>query len=354
MQRGPAPAIRLTIATLLAGIGAALVLLGLLAVLRASGLGAGGAAPGGSGGPVAGATAPLSTASPADGQAPAMSATPLPTASGSPTPIPAEVVLVGAGDIGRCDATHDEETAALVEARPGIVFTLGDNAYEHGSADDFRDCFGPSWGRLKERIELPVPGNHEYETRDAAGYTAYFGERAVRDGATWYSTDIGAWHVVVLDSTCNRVPGGCDPDSPQLAWLRDDLAASDARCTLALFHHPRFSSGEHGSDDGVAPFWDVLYDAGADLVLNGHEHSYERFAPQDPQGRPDDERGIMELIVGTGGAELREFHDPIANSRVRSSLAYGVIELRLTQNGWRWQFHPTDRSVVDAGTGQCH
>ena len=166
--------------------------------------------------------------------------------------------------------------------------------------------------------------------------------------------DIGAWHVVVLDSTCNRVPGGCDADSPQLEWLRDDLAASDARCTLALFHHPRFSSGDHGSDDGVAPFWDALYAAGADLVLNGHDHDYERFAPQDPQGNADDERGIMELVVGTGGAELREFKDPVANSRVRSSLAYGVVELRLNQNGWRWQFYPTDHSFIDAGAGSCH
>ena len=249
---------------------------------------------------------------------------------------------------------NDEATAALLAERPGIVFTLGDNAYDDGSAEDFRDCFGPSWGRVKDRIELPVPGNHEYDTRDAEAYKDYFGDRAVRDGATWYSVDLGAWHVVVLDSTCDRVEGGCGPDSPQLAWLREDLAASDARCTLALFHHPRFSSGDHGSDDDVAPFWDVLYEAGADLVLNGHEHDYERFAPQDPAGNADDERGIMQLIVGTGGAELREFKDPVANSRVRSSLAYGVIELRLNQNGWRWQFYPTDHSFIDAGAGSCH
>ena len=348
MQRRPTPAVRLAIATLLAGAGALLIVLGLVTLLRAAGLGAD-ATPEGSAGPVA-ASDPAAPAT----DAPGLTASPAPTTAGSPTPIPAEVILVGAGDIGRCDRATDEDTAALVEERPGIVFTLGDNAYDHGSAGDFRDCFGSSWGRLKDRIELPVPGNHEYDTDDAAGYKEYFGERAVRDGATWYSVDLGSWHVVVLDSTCDRVAGGCGPDSPQVAWLRDDLAASDARCTLALFHHPRFSSGEHGSDDDVAPFWDVLYEAGADLVLNGHEHDYERFAPQDPAGNADAERGIMQLVVGTGGTELREFEDPVANSQLRSSLAYGVIELRLAQNGWRWQFHSTDNSFSDAGAGHCH
>ena len=355
MQRGTAPAIRLAAATLLASAGVLLVVLGLLTLLRAGGVGSDDTPPG-SGGPAAVGTAP---ASPGPSAAPDGSGTPgatvaSPTTPGSPTPVPAEVVLVGAGDIGRCDRTTDEDTAALVAERPGIVFTLGDNAYERGSSEEFRDCFGSSWGRVKDRIELPVPGNHEYETRDAAGYKEYFGERAVRDGATWYSVDLGQWHVVVLDSTCDRVEGGCGPDSAQLAWLRDDLASSDARCTLALFHHPRFSSGDHGSDENVAPFWDALYAAGADLVLNGHEHDYERFAPQDPAGNADDARGIMQLIVGTGGAELRDFDDPVANSRVRSSLAYGVIELRLQQHGWRWQFHPTDGSFADAGTGTCH
>ena len=349
MHRGPAPAIRRAVATVLAAGGALLVVLGLVTLLRAVGVGSG-TAPDATGAPAAAATAPASAAP----SGAASTGTPGPTTSTSPTPLPVEVVLLGAGDIGRCDRTTDEDTAALLEQRPGIVFTLGDNAYDRGSAEEFRDCFGSSWGRIKDRIELPVPGNHEYETRDAAGYKEYFGERAVRDGATWYSVDIGAWHVVVLDSTCDRVPGGCGPDSPQLDWLRTDLASSDARCTLALFHHPRFSSGDHGSDDDVAPFWDVLYKAGADLVLNGHEHDYERFAPQDPAGNADDERGITQLIVGTGGTELREFKDPVANSRVRSSLAHGVIELRLAQTGWRWQFHATDRSFTDAGTGRCH
>jgi 3',5'-cyclic AMP phosphodiesterase CpdA len=160
--------------------------------------------------------------------------------------------------------------------------------------------------------------------------------------------------VVVLDSTCDKVEGGCAADSPQVQWLRADLAASTARCTVALFHHPRFSSGEHGSDTAVAAIWDALYEAGADLVLNGHEHSYERFAPQDPQGRPDDARGIMELIVGTGGAALRGFHDPVANSQVRAAVSHGIVELRLDRAGWSWQFDATDGAFRDAGSGRCH
>ena len=298
--------VRLAVATLLAAGGALLVVLGLVTLLRAAGVGSGTSADA-SGAPVAAATAPASatpSGSPADTAAPSA------TTTGSPTPVPAEVVLVGAGDIALCDGMNDEATAALLAERPGVVFTLGDNAYDDGSAEDFRDCFGPSWGRVKDRIELPVPGNHEYDTRDAAAYKEYFGERAVRNGATWYSVDLGAWHVVVLDSTCNRVEGGCGPDSPQLAWLRDDLAASDARCTLALFHHPRFSSGDHGSDDDVAPFWDVLYAAGADLVLNGHEHDYERFAPQDPAGNADDQRGDHAAHRGHGWRRAARLQGP--------------------------------------------
>ena len=348
MQRRPTPAVRLAIATLLAGAGALLIVLGLVTLLRAAGLGAG-ATPEGPAGPVAGSD-PAAPATPAPGP----TVSPAATTSGSPTPIPAEVVLVGAGDIGRCDRTTDEDTAALVEERPGIVFTLGDNAYDHGSAGDFRDCFGSSWGRLKDRIELPVPGNHEYDTDDAAGYKEYFGERAVRDGATWYSVDVGSWHVVVLDSTCDRVAGGCGPDSPQVAWLRDDLAASDARCTLALFHHPRFSSGEHGSDDDVAPFWDVLYEADADVVLNGHDHDYERFAPQTPHGDLDVVRGIREFVVGTGGKSQRAFANVRPNSEARSARSLGILELTLGRSAYSWRYRPAVGRFADAGAARCH
>jgi hypothetical protein len=225
---------------------------------------------------------------------------------------------------------------------------------ERGTREEFRDCFGPSWGRLKDRIAFPVPGNHDYKTPDAEGYREYFGDAAVRDGTTWYSEDVGTWHVVVLDSECGLLANRCGPDSAQLRWLREDLAGNDSRCTLALFHHPRFSSGDHGPDDAVAPFWDALYAAGADLVLNGHEHDYERFAPQDPAGRADAARGITQVIVGTGGAQLREFKDPVENSRVRSSLAHGVISLRLQASGWTYRFESIDGSFTDEGAGSCH
>jgi alkaline phosphatase len=266
---------------------------------------------------------------------------------------PRDPVLVGAGDIGRCDSEDDDATAALVERLPGIVFTLGDNAYERGSPDEFRDCFGPSWGRLRDRIELPAPGNHDHETDGALGYRDYFGAVAVRDGTTWYSREVGAWHVVVVDSTCAKVEGGCGPGSPQLEWLRTDLAASGSRCTLAIVHHPRFSSGDHGSDASVAPFWDVLHAAGADLVLSGHEHDYERFGPQDPAGRADPE-GLTQLIVGTGGAPLRGFREPVANSRVRASLAHGVLSLTLRPSGWAFRFETVDGSFTDEGAAACH
>jgi Calcineurin-like phosphoesterase len=343
-QRDPAPAARLWLAAVLAGLGAVLVLAGVSAVLRAPG--------GPAQQPAGGRTqAAVTTAPPTTPTAPGTAG---PDASGDPSPSPGNPVLVGAGDIGRCDSTADEDTAALVERMPGTVFTLGDNAYDTGSADDYRDCFGPSWGRFRDRIAFPVPGNHDYETDGAAGYRGYFGATAVRDGATWYSADLAAWHVVVLDSTCARVDGGCRPDSPQVRWLTADLAANDARCTLALFHHPRFSSGYHGNDRAVGPFWDALYAGGADLVVNGHEHSYERFAPQDPSGARDEAHGIMELIAGTGGADLRAFNAPQPNSRIRASVAHGVLVLTLRPSGWTWAFTSVDGTFSDTGSGACH
>ncbi|HEX5826056.1 MAG TPA: metallophosphoesterase [Candidatus Limnocylindrales bacterium] len=340
-QRRPSAVLRVVLATLLASAGAVLLVAGLLSALG----------PDDALGPD-GPEAILGTPPPAATPIPAApTSTPAPGASAA---TPGIVTLVGAGDIADCASDADEETARLVEGLSGIVFTLGDNAYENGSEDEFATCFDPTWGRFKDRIELPVPGNHEYGTEDAAGYRAYFGERAVRDGRTWYSTDVGAWHVVVLDSTCDEVEGGCGPDSPQVRWLREDLAASDARCTLALFHHPRFSSGEHGSDAAVAPFWDALYEAGADLILNGHEHSYERFAPLAPTGDRDDERGIVQLIAGTGGRELRGFGDPVEHSRLRAAVSHGVLRLDLQPGSWTFQFLSTDGVFSDTGARACH
>ncbi|MCJ7711260.1 MAG: metallophosphoesterase [Chloroflexi bacterium] len=263
-------------------------------------------------------------------------------------------MLVGAGDIARCDSDADEATASLVEGIPGIVFTLGDTAYDSGSEAELRDCYGPSWGRFRDRTRFVVTGNHDIRTDGGAPLRAYFGDAASRDGVTWFSEDVGTWHVIVLDSDCDALDGGCGSESAQLRWLRDDLAASDARCTAALWHHPRFSSGTHGNDRAVTPFWDALYAAGADLVLNGHDHDYERFVPQDPEGRQDRERGLTEVVVGTGGGPLREFATSADNAVVRSSVAYGVLALTLQPNGWQFRFESTDGSFSDQGTGACH
>ena len=215
--------------------------------------------------------------------------------------------LLAVGDIGRCDSTHDDATGALAASMNGVVATLGDTAYEDGTTEELHDCFGGSWGAVKDRIRFAVTGNHDIHTDGGAPLQAYMGSAAARDGRTWFSEDLGAWHVVVLDGNCGLAGVRCSGGSEQARWLREDLAASSTRCTLALLHQPRFSSGQHGDDGVVGPLWDALYAAGADLVLDGHDHDYERFAPQDPDGRADAARGITEIVAGTGGAELEAF-----------------------------------------------
>lgn len=292
---------------------------------------------------------PVVTASPPGStQSPSASTSPSP----SPTPTePPPAVLVGAGDIALCSTDADEATAALLDGIPGTVFTAGDNAYGSGTAEQFADCYGPSWGRHLDRT-LPSAGNHDHLTKDLAGYFGYFGSRAGAAGQSWYSTDLGAWHVIVLDSECDKV-GGCGLDRPQGKWLVQDLAASTARCTVAIWHHPRFSSGFHGNDADVDPFWRALYAAGVDVVLNGHDHDYERFAPQDPDANPTPD-GIRQFVVGTGGAALRNFEKTAANSLVRSAIAHGVIKLTLHQAAYDWEFISVDGSFTDAGSATCH
>ncbi len=283
------------------------------------------------------------------GQARPPAATPSPAA----TPRPADPVLVGAGDIASCSEDGDEQTAALLDKIEGTVFTLGDNAYPNGTPQQFMACYDPTWGRHKARTR-PVPGNHDYRTTGAAGYFGYFGGAAGDPATGNYSYDLGAWHIVVLNSNCGEI-GGCGPGSRQERWLKADLAAHPAPCTAAMWHHPRFSSAKHGDDGGMRNLWRVLSEAGAELVLSGHDHTYERFAPQDADGKLDPARGMRQFVVGTGGKELYEFERIEADSEVHSNKTFGVLKLTLHPRAYDWEFVPVRDGVFrDAGSDECH
>ncbi len=257
--------------------------------------------------------------------------------------------MVGAGDIAACGETAHEATARALDTIPGIVFTTGDNAYPDGTAQQFADCYDPTWGRHKARTR-PTPGNHDYHTSGGSAYFAYFGLNAGNPGAGYYSYEVGGWHVIALNSNVD-----IGPDSPQLQWLREDLTAHPALCTVAYWHHPRFSSGQHGNSDALQPIWEALYEAGVDIVLNGHDHNYERFGPQTPTGLTDPVRGIREFVVGTGGKALRPFAELQANSEARASDTYGVLMLTLHPTGYDWEFVPAaGGQFVDGGTADCH
>jgi len=246
-------------------------------------------------------------------------------------------------------ATSDLIVGAGYEA----VLALGDLQYEKGELSAFRASYDPSWGRVKA-ITHPAPGNHEYETEGAAGYYEYFGAAAGSPRKGYYSFDLGRWHLIALNSNCSEI-GGCGAGSRQERWLRADLAAHrSAACTLAYWHHPRFSSGEHGSDSTYTAFWQALYDGNADLVLVGHDHDYERFAPQTPSGALDRARGIREFVVGSGGKSLRTFPTVRPNSEARDVSSLGILELTLGVNEYRWRFRPAVGSFTDAGAGSCH
>ena len=264
-------------------------------------------------------------------------------------PRPAAQTLVGAGDIAVCSSGGDEATAKLLDAIPGTVFTAGDNAYENGSATDYSQCYAASWGKHKGRTR-PAPGNHEYQTTGAAGYFGYFGSAAGDADKGYYSYDLGAWHVVMLNSNLNVGTG-----SAQETWLRADLAAHAKLCTVAIWHHPRYSSGPHGSSIVMQSLWKALYDAGADVVLVAHDHIYERFAPQNAGGQVDMARGLREFVVGTGGASAYAIVTPAPNSEVRNSGTRGVLKLTLYPDRYDWNFVPVAGSTfTDAGSASCH
>jgi hypothetical protein len=277
-----------------------------------------------------------------------------------PAPAPS-VTVYAAGDIARCAYSDPAYSGAADTARTvaaglatdpnAVVLTLGDHTYPHGTAREFADCYGPTWGRFKDRT-WPAPGNHEYYTPKAAPYFAYFGERAARG---WYSLDLGGWHVISLDSSL--APAA---HVAQMAWLRADLASHPARCTLAFWHEPLYSSGGHGSIPKMRQAWRLLMEAGAELVLSGHDHDYERFAPQDADGRLDRARGMRQFVVGTGGAYPTPFLLALPNSEMRDNGRTGVLRLRLLEGRYEWEFLESARltplalPAPDHGSDVCH
>jgi len=260
-------------------------------------------------------------------------------------PAEAPAVLVGAGDIGDCGTEGAHLTGHLLDNIAGTVFTLGDNAYPDGAAKNFADCYEPFWGRHKARTR-PSPGNHEYESRAAADYFAYFGDRAGDPALGYYRFDLGGWSIYSLNSS---VPAGTS--SPQYRWLVDALARDTGTCTLAYWHHPVRSSGMHGDIANMRAIWNLLTTRHADVVLAGHDHLYERFAPMNASFGSDPQ-GVRQFVVGTGGAPLYNFEatKPRSEVQVRS---WGVLKLTLSPADYAWQFI-TATGVADAGQGTCH
>jgi hypothetical protein len=267
--------------------------------------------------------------------------------------------LVGAGDIAGCRAIEGARaTAKLIEQIPGTVFAAGDLAYEHGTVAEFRDCYGPTWGRFKDRTR-PTLGNHEYGVPNASAYFEYWGTQAGPVGKGYYSYDLGVWHIIALNTNCDAPGvGGCGAGSPQERWLRQDLSGQASACIVAYGHHALFSSGilaRHAIHPELKQLWRDLYAARADLMLVGHEHSYERFAAQDPDGNADPVHGIREIVVGTGGRS----HDPLGfalpNSEVRDTDTFGVLKVTLSPHGYTWEFIPEEgKTFRDSGVGVCH
>ncbi|MEA2677897.1 MAG: acid phosphatase type 7 [Chloroflexota bacterium] len=278
-----------------------------------------------------------------------------PTAFGATAP----VTLVGAGDIAVCGSiTSDTRTAQLVQDilladATASAFTLGDNVYPDGSSNWFSSCYEPTWGAFKARTH-PVPGNHDYYNNpNGEGYFGYFGALAGPTGRGWYRYDAGAWRVYALSSECIR---GSRCYIRQYRWLRADLVNNPHQCVLAMWHRPRFSTGEHGSSTRMAPVFDLLYDHGAEIVLSGHDHNYERFAPTAPNGNPDPTNGLRQWVVGTGGAPIRPFEaDALPITESRDSTAHGVLRLDLYAGGYDWQFMTTSNNpFTDTGSAACH
>jgi calcineurin-like phosphoesterase family protein len=291
------------------------------------------------------------------------------TATLTPTPTPAPTVpggpvaqLVAAGDIAVCGSNFDEATANLVDTLPGQVVILGDNAYNSGTLTEFNNCYGPSWGRHKGRTR-PIAGNHDYSgTSMARGYYDYFNGVGVFSGPAgdrdkgYFSFDIGTWHLIGLNSNCDKLPSFCVSGGPQETWLRADLASHPNTCTLAYWHHPHYSSGhDHNNNNMFLPIVSTLYEFGVDVALVGHSHDYERFAPQNPNAISDPAFGITEFVVGTGGAPFTGSSGRAANSVVFNNTTYGVLQMTLKPTSYDFRFIPiAGQTFTDTGTGICH
>jgi hypothetical protein len=264
--------------------------------------------------------------------------------------------LVGAGDIASCGGRGDEQTARLLGLVDGSasLFTLGDNTYPSGTADEFANCFGPSWGQFKARLH-PTVGNHEYNTPGAAPYFDYFGAAAGDPGKGYYAYNVGSWRIYVLNTNCGII--SCVPGSTQETWFRNDLAANATACSLVMYHHPRYSSGsEHGSSQFVQPLWQDMVNAGVEIALSGHDHDYERFAPMNASGQADPANGVRSFVVGTGGSVQRSLDSTVLpNSEVHTASAFGVLRLVLGEGAYEWEFIPVaGKTFTDRGSGTCH
>ena len=263
--------------------------------------------------------------------------------------------LVGAGDIASCKYTEDSATANLLNKIPGTVFTLGDNAYTYGTAAEFKNCYGPTWGEYKKRTR-PTVGNHEYYTKGAEPYFDYFGWRAGERGRGYYAYDRGAWHIVALNSNCDKI-GGCGRRSAQGRWLRRNLTNHRSKCTLAYFHHPLYATGRGTPTPSVKPFWRILYNHHAEVILSGHAHRYERYAPITPGGAVARRNGIRQFIVGTGGNSGggRIFRGQAPGLQVVKLGTPGVLRLDLSAGSYKWRFVPiAGKTFSDSGTDECH
>jgi hypothetical protein len=259
-----------------------------------------------------------------------------------------EVIFVGAGDIGTCFSEGDDLTADLLDNIPGLIFALGDTVQGQGTAQEFEECYHPTWGRHRERTR-PIPGNHEYAQPGAEPYFAYFGDLAGPPGLGYYNFDYGAWHIIAMNS---MLPAG--PGSAQAEWLRAVLADNPRDCTLIYWHHPRFGSGAGGLTGRMNYAFEIAYEAGVDVLLSGDMHHYERFAPMNPRGQIEPDRGIRQFVVGTGGGGLTRLAERWRATEARQANVWGVLKLTLRPGSYSWEFIPViEGAFTDSGTASC-